>query len=75
MSGSTASPCRWGLALIQAILANRHRQPANLTQPARRLAAVRVSVPHLRTSRNQSTARWLIVFAVSLFVVTATLAF
>jgi hypothetical protein len=37
------------------------------------------SIPHLRASRNhsrnQSIVRWLIVVAVSLFVLTAALAF
>jgi hypothetical protein len=33
------------------------------------------SFPRLRASRDQSIARWLIVIAVSLFVLTAALAF
>jgi hypothetical protein len=75
MSASTASPCQWGLALTRAILLKRRRQLASLAQPARRLAAVRVSLPHLRTSRNQSIARWLTVIALSLLVLTAALVF
>jgi len=31
--------------------------------------------PHLRSSRDQSIARWLLVIAVGLFLVTAALAF
>jgi len=33
------------------------------------------SYPHLRSSRDQSIARWLIVIAVGLFMLTAALAF
>jgi hypothetical protein len=33
------------------------------------------SYPQLRSSRDQSMARWLAVIAVSLFVLTAALAF
>jgi hypothetical protein len=64
------------LAPTRSILAERHRRLTHLARLARRLTAMRsYSVPHLRASRNQSIARWLIVIAVSLFMLTAALAF